>query len=147
MNRFSELQDIDTAIIVIITLRAITENGQPGCRVKLNGTTLWDGALETEEQILSQIKLDDPLLICVSMYDKIYSDVRETAVIIDSVKIDDLEIVPKLLHVIDYENDHGRNIKTNYLGYNGVWSLRCSAPFYRWRHQATNQGWLLIPTK
>mgnify|MGYP003350133421 CR=1 FL=1 len=56
---------------------------------------------------------------------------------------DMINIIPKYNHLIDYQNDHNINTKTNCLGYNGKWSLTIDRPFYQWLHQARSQGWLI----
>ena len=146
MKRFSDLQDIERDITVKLTLRAITHNGRPCCCVSNGDTMYFNGPVDSTMCVKFKIGLLEPMQILVCMSDKIYDERLETAIIIDSITIDDLEIVPDFLHHAEYQNDHDQDIKTNYLGFNGVWSLTIPEPFYHWRHRVTGQGWLLKPT-
>ena len=87
----------------------------------------------------------DSIKLEILMSDKEYDAEKETAIIIKTLKIDGIEIIPQYNHLIDYQNDHNINTKTNYLGYNGKWTLDIDRPFYQWYHQISGQGWLLTP--
>ena len=60
-------------------------------------------------------------------------------------KIDDFDVVPMWTQLAKYSNDSNVTAPTNYLGFNGTWSLEITEPFYRWQHKITGQGWLLKP--
>jgi hypothetical protein len=91
------------------------------------------------------VKLD--LLECffveIELKNKIYTQDHETAVKIDLLQIDGVDLVPRFDYLATYINDHNNNNPTSYLGFNGKWTLTFGRPFYQWLHQATGQGWLL----
>ena len=84
-----------------------------------------------------------PFAIIIELKNKIYDKDNQTAVIIRSLQIDGIDLVPRFDYLAEYVNDHGNNNPTNYLGFNGKWTLTFDRPFYQWLHQATGQGWLL----
>jgi hypothetical protein len=90
-----------------------------------------------------RVELLDNIDIVIKLYNKEYSADNETAVIIDNISIDDIDIVPKFDYLAKYVNDHNNNNPTSYLGFNGTWQLNIDQPFYRWLHKHTGQGWLL----
>ena len=134
MNRFSELQAIDQFVNVAVKLTPVGQPHAPGVRVTLNGDQL-----QHSEQMSTPIELE------IELFGKQYLGGEETAVVVDSVAIDGFEIVPNYTHLVQYTNDHNYTQPTNYIGFNGVWRLVINKPFYRWRHHATGQGWLLEP--
>jgi hypothetical protein len=84
-----------------------------------------------------------PYNITVELYDKHYTTKYETAVIIDKISVDNINIIPRYDYLAKYINDHDNNNPTNYLGFNGKWSLTIDQPFYQWLHEHSGQGWLL----
>jgi hypothetical protein len=144
MNRFSDLLDSNPYITVGITVRPITHNGAPDLLVEVNQQALFSGVLDRTMTITAtDLDLREPLMIKLTMSNKNYSADLETAVVVESFKIDDVEFVPKHTHFFEYANDHNNTQPTNYLGFNGVWSLSIPEPFYRWLHRSTGQGWLI----
>ena len=89
------------------------------------------------------IDLLTPFTITIELMNKDYNVDNETAVIIQRLSIDNIDIIPKYTHLAVYDNDHGFTDPTNYLGFNGKWTLTIDRPFYQWLHQARSQGWLL----
>jgi hypothetical protein len=76
----------------------------------------------------------------------------DMAVIINSVKFQNLEHDFKIFskYVPTYPEDwraSGRDctevIHSNYLGWNGTWSLEFETPIYRWIHHRLDLGWLI----
>jgi hypothetical protein len=143
MTIFSELLATETGITVVIKLRSITDNGVPGCGVKINQSVEYYNLLLDCITITKVLPLLEPFDIEISMFDKRYSAEYDTAVIIESITIDDFNVIPKYTHLAQYTNDHDYRGATSYLGFNGVWRLSVNRPFYQWQHQVTNQGWLL----
>jgi hypothetical protein len=117
--------------------------GQPCVDVVINNKIINYSVLSHPITITDFYKLLDPLTISIVLSKKYYTTEYETAVIIARLSIDNINIIPTYNHLIDYQNDHNINAKTNYLGYNGKWALTIDRPFYQWLHRAQNQGWLL----
>lgn len=132
MKTYYDLQAIDTNLQLSIEIDVI---GNPEYTIKINDTVV--------NATSYQLPLQDPIQVEVIMTNKVYTLEYETAVIIKQIAIDNINIIPTYNHLIDYQNDHNINTKTNYLGYNGKWTLTIDRPFYQWLHQAQNQGWLL----
>jgi hypothetical protein len=145
MQNFYELTDIDPKITIVIKLRSLTNNGVPRASVRINNVSLFDNDLAESVAITHQIDLLSKFELVVSMSGKQYNAERETAVIIDSVTIDDFNIVPQWTNLIEYRNERNLPGATSYLGFNGDWILNIDQPFYQWRHHVTGQGWLLEP--
>ena len=144
MNRFSDLLASKPCITVDITVRPITHNGAPDLLVEVNQQVLFSGVLDRSVTLTAtDLDLLEPLLIKLTMSNKNYNADLETAVVVESFKIDDFEFVPDHTHLFEYANDHDNTQPTSYLGFNGVWSLSIPEPFYRWLHHTTGQGWLI----
>ena len=146
MKNFLEMLDINPELDIIIKLRAVTENGYPSVLVEVNDrSVLHDSLLGTVEHKFA-MPLLEPIQIKISMSNKEYHKHKETAVILESVRIDDFEIIPNWTHLTRYDNERGIDRPVSYLGYNGSWVLNITEPFYQWHHHVTGQGWLLEPT-
>lgn len=135
MKRYSDLQDIDTAITIDIQLGQI---GQPEFSVVINGIIF-----DNQTDIQHTINLLDPVTISVILRNKTYTLEYETAVIINKLSIDNIDIIPQYDYLATYINDHNNTNPTSYLGFNGQWTLTIDRPFYQWLHQASSHGWLL----
>jgi hypothetical protein len=143
MTIFSDLLATETSITITIKVRAITENGVPCCGIKINHSIEYYDLLLDSITVSKKLSLTKPFDIEISMFDKRYSNEYETALVIDSITIDNFDVIPKFTHLAKYTNDHDYQGATSYLGFNGTWRLSIDRPFYQWQHQATNQGWLL----
>lgn len=132
-------------INVKLDLSVINDNGNPTVIVIINNRALFEGTMSQPTSISASIKLTELLDISISMQDKQYSANCETAVLINSLSVDGIELAHKYSHVAVYENDHQNNNPTAYLGFNGTWKFQLDQPFYRWLHQVTGQGWLIDP--
>ena len=128
-----------------LKLRVIHDNGYPGVSVRVNDNVIEYLQLTGSVEHQFDIPLLDPIEIEISIKDKQYSEIKETAVLIDSINIDGFEIVPQWTHLAEYHSERGLQGPTSYLGINGSWKLTIDRPFYQWRHHATGQGWLLEP--
>jgi hypothetical protein len=144
MNRFSDLLDSKHSITFVILLTPVIAAGVPNVTVQANQQVLFSGELDHAIRLeITELDLLQPLAISVAMSNKHYHAEQETAVIVESFKLDEFEFVPSYTHLFEYTNDHNNSQPTNYLGFNGVWSLTIDQPFYQWLHQVTGQGWLI----
>jgi hypothetical protein len=146
MKTFSDLLATDFYIDISIKLTPVVANGPPHVCVVVNNRTLWDQQLEQQVRLTHTVGLLDLVNISIKMSNKTYSSTQETAVVIESIQIDDFEIVPNFTQLAKYTNDANTDIVTTYIGFNGIWALDLLSPFYQWKHQITGQGWLLAPT-
>ena len=140
MKTYSDLQDINQSIDVKITLRPI---GLPNLHASVNQKLSNYVGLSTPITLEYCVGLLDNIDIVIKLYNKEYNLSVETAVIIDTITIDNINIVPKFDYLATYLNDHSNNNPTSYLGFNGTWQLNIDQPFYHWLHKHTGQGWLL----
>jgi hypothetical protein len=124
-------------------LTAITQNGNPEIAVTVNDQTLFDKSLQGTILLSYQVPILSPMFFCLELKNKQYNQNFETALIIDRISVDNIDIMPTYSYLADYQNDHNNNNPTNYLGFNGKWTLTIDRPFYQWLHQAQGQGWLL----
>lgn len=143
MNHFSELLATNFQIQIRLRLIPVIENGAPLVTVIVNSHVLYDNALNKQHILTYNVDLLDPIIVRIELHNKIYSETKETAVIIDSLTFDGIDMLPNWTHLATYVNDHANNNPTSYLGFNGVWSLTIDQAFYRWHHRITGQGLLL----
>ena len=139
MNTYSDLQDIDTRLHVHLALKVI---GTPEVAI-IVGKNFAGGKLYKNLEIALDLDLLEPLIIQIELRNKIYDQNNETAVIVEKLQIDGIDLVPKYDYLATYDNDHNYTDPTSYLGFNGKWTLTFDRPFYQWLHQVTEQGWLL----
>jgi hypothetical protein len=97
----------------------------------------------TQSHLRLELDLLQPIHLQIELRNKIYSSVQETAVIIQSLIIDGIDILPKYDYLGNYINDKNINQPSSYIGYNGTWTFTIDRPFYLWLHKIENQGWLL----
>jgi hypothetical protein len=145
MKNFSELLDTDIKISVAVTVSPVADNGMPTARIKINNQTWYYDALAATTTVTCLIPLLDTVVVEIGLSNKSYDQFKETAIIIDSVRIDDFEIVPNFTHLAHYQNERNIDDPTAYLGFNGTWKLNIPDSFYQWHHTVTGQGWLLKP--
>jgi hypothetical protein len=144
MKTFYDLPDIEP-VELIIELDSISDMGAPWAKVAYNGRQLYNTVVAGHARIRTKIPLLDPINLSIEMSRKVYSEQRETALLIKSIQVDGNELMPNYCHLANYENDHQINTPTTYLGFNGTWNFSIDRPFYQWLHTATGQGWLLSP--
>lgn len=145
MNRFSDLLATDHRIQVTVGLGVICHNGPPGCDIRINDVLQWTGILREPITVQTQVPLMQPISLQITMYDKTYHSELETAVFVDVLEIDQIDVSDHVLPLISYSNDQCVENQSLYLGFNGTWRLQIPGPFYRWWHTASGQGWLLEP--
>jgi hypothetical protein len=146
MNRFSDILDIDLVLTVSVRLTAITGNGAPFCQLHINDRELFCDYVCSTIQAQTQVGLTDDIVISVKMSNKIYSIEKETAINIDCVTVDGLDITEHCYSIMSYDNDQQVTANTLYLGFNGDWKIQIPGPFHHWWHKCSGQGWLLTPT-
>lgn len=145
MKNFSNLLATDSQIITQIKLSGVTDNGAPRVGVFVNDFCLLNSWLNEPITIGYSAHILDPIVIKITMNNKEYNQDKETAVIIQSIQVDNIELIPKFDYLAEYINDHNNTNPTSYLGFNGTWILDINRPFYQWLHEKTGQGWLLTP--
>jgi hypothetical protein len=139
MKNYSDLPDTDTTLSIILKLEPV---GNPMVRFGVNENII-DYQLAEPLLLEYEVNLMDPFNITVELYNKVYTIEYETAVIIQQISVDNINIIPRYDYLAEYTNDHGNHNPTSYLGFNGKWVLTFDRPFYQWLHQAQNQGWLI----
>ena len=129
---------------VALDLRLI---GQPRYKVKINNVVYEHLAANNlgQTSLVANCHLLEPIRITVTLYGKDYLEDSTRALVIESLRLDEFDIVPNWTQLAIYDNDKNDCQPTNYLGYNGHWTLDIDRPFYLWKHQITGQGWLLEP--
>ena len=137
MKRYSDLLGIDTSLNIRLELEPI---GTPDVSVTI-ADYRQDYLLSNNEIIDYTVDLLQPFSVIIKLQNKQYSLEYETAVIF-RLSIDDIDIIPKYDYLADYVNDHDNHNPTNYLGFNGKWTLTVDRAFYHWLHLHSGQGWL-----
>jgi hypothetical protein len=140
MNNYSDLQDIDTRLNLVIELAPV---GLPTATIIINNQQYDYPQLSMPIIINEYLPLMALINIDIILSDKHYTLEYETAVIIKRLSIDNIELIPKYDYLAEYINDHTNNNPTNYLGFNGKWRLTIDQPFYHWLHEHSGQGWLI----
>ena len=140
MKTYSDLQDISPYLDISIKLRPV---GLPNIWVRVNHEVIGYTALSEPIILNYQVGLSDNINTSIELYNKDYNNITETAVIIDNIIVDNIDIIPRYDYLAEYINDHDFINPTNYLGFNGKWSLTINQPFYHWLHKHSGQGWLL----
>jgi hypothetical protein len=140
MKNYSDLQVISQLIPVTICLETI---GQPWVNIAVNDNVI-DHRPLTDSLIYTEfVDLLNPITVSVILYNKIYTQEYETAVVIKRLSVDNIDLIPRYDYLAEYHNDHNNTNPTSYLGFNGKWTLTIDRPFYQWLHQVQGQGWLL----
>lgn len=145
MKNFSELLATDISISINVKIEPIVNNGEPTAWIIINQHTVYHNRLSSMISVTVDVPLLAPIDIEIGMSGKTHSKHAETAVIIQSICIDNFEIVPNYTQLACYQNEQNFDSPTSYLGFNGAWRLCIDEPFYRWHHRVTGQGWLLEP--
>ena len=140
MKTYSDLQDIDTRLNLVIGLEPV---GTPATREIVNNKEYDYPRLSNLIIINDYLPLMDNINIDIILSDKHYTTEYETAVIIRRLSIDNIELIPRYDYLAEYINDHDNDNPTSYLGFNGKWTLTFDRPFYHWLHEHSGQGWLI----
>jgi len=140
MNPFLNLLDtVDKTISVCISLCPVNCDKLPHLDVSVNNNIIFSAEINEKKTLKTTVELLEPIHI------KIISK-NNNAVVLQSIKIDDFEIVPNYIHYSDYVGSDGTAFgPTEYLGVSGQWDLIIDKPFYNWKHDVTGMGWFLTP--
>jgi hypothetical protein len=140
MKTYSDLQAIDSRLHLQIELKPV---GIPDIAVSVND--IIDDYPGLSDNIILDYHIDllDLFSIDIELRNKHYTTEYETAVIIQRLSIDNIELMPEYNYLARYINDHDNNDPTSYLGFNGKWRLTFDRPFYHWLHEHSGQGWLI----
>ena len=139
MNNYSELTDIETDLHVKLVLEPV---GWPEVCVQIGKNNI-TGIMKEALDIECKMPINEPFSVEIELFNKEYKPDQETAIKIKMLSIDNTIILPGLEHQAQYVNDQNYTNPTNYLGFNGKWTLTFDRPFYQWLHQISGQGWLL----
>jgi len=139
MKTYSDLQDIDTRLNLVIQLELV---GSPKFQLLINDKE-YDSTAISQSIIQDYLPLMDPIKIDIILSEKHYTTEYETAVIIKQLSIDNINLIPQYDYLAKYDNDHRFNNPTSYVGFNGKWTLTIDQPFYHWLHEHSGQGWLI----
>jgi hypothetical protein len=145
MKNFSELLATNLSIDIELVLRPVIDNGAPHVEVVIDGKQIYSHVMLKSTVFCVSTLLLNPVDISITMSGKQYSVEQETAVVIESLKVDGFDLVPRYLDQVQYAHDQGQGPAGAYIGFNGHWQLKHESPFYQWKHTATGQGWLLTP--
>lgn len=85
-------------------------------------------------------QLAGPAQLTVELLDK-HSNDPTTAVIVKSVKLNDIEHLQNTYQGMYYPHDMEPRRDT-YLAWNGIWILDFTAPTYTWMHKTQGLGWI-----
>lgn len=140
MKNYSDLQDIDTRLNLVIELAPV---GTPTATVIINNKQYDYPRLANPIIINEYLPLMELINIDIILSNKHYTLEYETAVIIQRLTIDNINLIPKYDYLAKYVNDHNNDNPTSYLGFNGKWTLTFDRPFYHWLHEHSGQGWLI----
>ena len=129
---------------VALDLRLI---GQPRYKVRINNVVYEHLAVNNlgQTSLIANCHLLEPIRITITLYGKDYLEDSTRALVIESLRLDEFDIVPNWTQLAIYDNDKNCNQPTNHLGFNGHWTLDIDQPFYLWKHSITGQGWLFQP--
>jgi len=139
MKNYSEITDTNQSLDIQIQLKPV---GLPNIWVKVNQDYIGYSQLSEPIILDYRIGLLNPFSITVELHNKDYDIDNTTAVIIERLSVDNIDIIPKYDYLAEYINDHDNKNPTSYLGFNGKWTLTIDRPFYHWLHEHSGQGWL-----
>lgn len=143
LETFLKTLDTKHNLNLKIELTILKENGYPDFELYINSSKQ---NFEKKDRIIleKQLPLFDPINIKLELKNKRYNQHKETAVKIDLISIEELDIIPKYQHLAKYQNDHNFNQPVAYLGFNGTWELKIDRPFFQWYHEISGQGILIL---
>jgi hypothetical protein len=145
MKNYSDLQATNYTLDVCVELAPV---GTPDVIVKVATVagvidTFSTAALLDPVKLTYTLDLVDLFSIEIELRNKTYTLEYETAVIVQRITVDSIDIVPVFDRLASYVNDHNHTSPTSYLGFNGKWTLTFDRPFYQWIHWHTAQGSLV----
>ena len=147
MKKFYELLDTRFPLRATVVLKPITEM-PPMINLKINGRQVYEGHPKTETKIEHEIFNNENVRIELMISDKKYTDNRDSAVLLDSLVIDGVEMSTHASLNAVYQTDQAWGVYkgvTTHFGWNGTWIFDPGKPFYHVKHEIKNYGWLLSP--
>jgi hypothetical protein len=120
--------------------------GLPKCRISIDGQKQ-DLIIDKESWITITTQGLGPKKLIIEHYDKANAD-PSTALIIEQIKFNEitsLRFVWEGSYQPNYPphlKDEPKVITSNYLGWNGFWTLEFTLPIYTWIHKIENLGWI-----
>lgn len=145
MKNFYELLDTKKQIDIFLKLSPADITNTPDTKIVINETVFFNSKLLRQTTFTHSVELLENIDIKIELSNKNYKIAGSTAIVIQSLKIDEFEFIPKWPQLATYKNDQAINQPTTYLGFNGIWNLKIDEPFYRWKHKINGHGWLLEP--
>lgn len=136
---------------VRVKLKPVTETRAPRCEVTVGYVTKMF-ELDQEQWVEIQIHPDrgDAVDIVVKHHGKTedeFKSGKDLAVMVEEIEINGISD-PKFVWAGKFHPEYPRweedkgAIDTNYLGFNGKWSLTISIPAYTWIHKTLSLGWI-----
>lgn len=117
MKNFSELLATNLSVDIDMT---VVPTAQESLQVIINGRCIYNNVMQHSTDFHYTVPLLEPIEIVVT----------HSGATVSSLKFDGWESRPV----------HGQD-------FTGMWRFTTDGlPFYQWRHHATAQGWLLLPT-
>jgi len=145
MKNFYELLDTKKQIDICLKLSPADVTHTPDTKININERSYFNGKLLEQTSFTHNVELLENIDIKIELSNKNYKITSGKAIVIESLKIDEFELIPKWTQLATYKNDQDISQPTNYLGFNGIWNLKIDEPFYRWKHKINGHGWLLEP--
>ena len=144
MKNFLETSDTDRHLDIVVDLSIIDKNGYPDFELLINGQK--QDVAKNKKNIILEKKLPllDPIEFTIYLKNKKYSAIKETALVV-CIFIENINVLPDYTHLTEYQNDHSKEIQTNYIGYNGTWKFIIDKPFFQWYHYHSSKGILVTP--
>lgn len=141
MNHFLDLLDTIKHIEIDISIQPAKFDITPCIDLIINNETIFSGDVQSELKFNKTAGILEPIQILILSK-------NNNALVLDSLKIDNFQIIPNYLHYgnTTYIDSNGDDIvPSGFLGVSGEWKFKISEPFYNWKHQVTDNGWLLTP--
>jgi len=141
MNHFLDLLDTIKYIKIEISIQPAKKDITPCVDLIINDENLFSGNLEFKLNFNKKVGILEPIKIFILSK-------NNNALVLNSLKIDNFEIVPNYLYYgnTTYIDSNGDDIgPSEFLGVSGEWKFEIPESFYNWKHQVTNNGWLLYP--
>jgi hypothetical protein len=122
----------------------------PEYYVTLDERILDFGTLTKPKQIDFNVDLEDGVhTINVGLKNKVDTDtivvggtiVNDKAVIVTGISIEGYEL-DDFMHRATYFPIGRDSLKSNYLGWNGEWTLEITTPIFTWIHETQQLGWV-----
>ena len=145
MKNFLEALDTSTDLEVVVALKVVTDNGEPFFKAETINGIVYQGKLTKDQTLRFTIPGNKRFYVSFSMEEKIYSEKKETAVVLESMTIAGRNVLPNFINETVYDNDQKKQLCTNYMGFNGTLKFDKTENFHAWYHEKSGQGMLICP--